>query len=275
MTLMTSIRKLRWHFKPFRYLNGFKHKLILPEAPSLDSLQQVEVEPFTQNSFLKLPFLDLSYPENDPNNYTFLDKPFTDLYPFYKKDVLDMVVKILDQDEMVQALATYFEGRPKLWNLQFNYSRPREGMTDSQFWHFNYGDKKQMHIMHYVSDVDMKSGPFTYLKRQSSDKVKRSPLWIERMTDKDLKTRFDIRPDSFNKLTGKKGETYVVDPGKLMHQGARCETDRIVLFISFTRAKPYETARKHTLSDAARQEIWKHYETHSTKNVFKEKTFCH
>jgi hypothetical protein len=89
-----------------------------------------------------------------------------------------------------------------------------------------------------------------------SDKVTRHPLVIERKTDENLKAEYGIdAAASVVRLTGKRGDVFVNDPGLLMHQGARCQTERLVLFITFTSRAPMSKGGRATMNAGDRSRL--------------------
>ena len=65
-------------------------------------------------------------------------------------------------------------------------------------------------------------------------------------------TKYKISPKNKVQAVGEVGSLFSVDPGVLMHQGARCEIERTVLFITVTSTTPYDPGRKITFE----RRIW-------------------
>jgi hypothetical protein len=170
-----------------------------------------------------------------------------------------LICELLRDPLIVDTLLRYFDGKPWLWNVALNYSDPSEGEQESQLWHFDYGDVRQLHFMLYFSEVDADSGPFTFFPAEVSDRVPRTYLEIERFDDHQLRTDFAIDPASAVRLTGHRGDCFINDPGRTMHQGARCKKPRLVLFLTFTTPTPMSMGGSRTLRAAQRQDLLQHY----------------
>lgn len=252
---------LRWNLKPNRWaVKGINTLRDLPSRMSENvapSPPSPLLDMLVSDGYGKLP-RTIAVPEIDVSPYAgqARNKPFVDITADYPDVVEKAFVDILADPETAAMIHGYFEGRPWLWNVALNYSEPREGLTDSQLWHFDYGDQRQLHLMAYFSDVGEASGPFTFLRMEDSQRVARHPFVIERMTDDDLANRFGIDAKAGTvRLTGKNGDLFVNDPGRLMHQGARCSTTRLVMFVTFTSRAPMSSGGGRTIAPAARKRL--------------------
>lgn len=181
---------------------------------------------------------------------------FADVTTEHPDLVARVFANIVNDPVLSNVINGYFDGDPWLWNVALNYSDPSDTLSDSQMWHFDYGDVRQLHFMVYFSDVDETAGPFTFLDAALSDKVDRHPLIIERLTDDDLSQRYEIEAQSQAiRLTGKRGDVFLNDPGRLLHQGARCARPRLVMFVSFTTPTPMSKGGKRTISKDMRAKL--------------------
>lgn len=243
----------RWRVKANRWAAKAVHTLT--DLPSRLSEQTVASPPsplfdmLAADGYGKLPSR-IDVPEIDLAPYAgkAKGKAFIDIAADHQDAVEEAFVKLLADDDIAAMIHGYFDGRPWLWNVALNYSEPSDGLTDSQLWHFDYGDVRQLHLLAYFSDVSEASGPFTFLKVADSKRVTRHPLIIERMTDEELARRFDIDAQGAQvRLTGERGDVFVCDPGRLMHQGARCTATRLVMFATFTSRAPMAKGQKATM----------------------------
>lgn len=244
---------LRWRVKANRWAAKAIHTLT--DLPSRISEQKTPSPPsalldmLVTDGYGKLPNR-IDAPAIDLTRYAgrAKGKAFIDIADDHRDAVEEAFVKLLANDDIAAMIHGYFDGRPWLWNVALNYSEPSDGLTDSQLWHFDYGDVRQLHLLAYFSDVSEASGPFTFLKVGESNRVTRHPLIVERMTDEELARRFDIDTRSAQvRLTGERGDVFVCDPGRLMHQGARCSTTRLVMFATFTSRAPMAKGQKATM----------------------------
>ena len=205
------------------------------QSSKLGDFGYVEVK----NNFIS----DISF-ERLPSKLSQNDgKAVIDVYDYFSDETNVLASEILSDVNVSSLVNNYFDHKPWLWNVSVTFTVPQTGEidfpVDSQMWHFDYGDKTQLHLMYYLSDVDEECGPLTFVDAIKSSKIKRHLTVIERINDNDLKKTHDIDPinDSI-KLTGDRGSLFVVDPGRLLHQGARCQRPRMVLFVSITSRFP-------------------------------------
>jgi hypothetical protein len=188
--------------------------------------------------------------------------------------VQNLLVDVLTNEKLSSTIRAYFDGNPWLWNVALNYSEANNRITDSQLWHFDYGDTRQLHLMAYFSDVDLNSGPFTFFNAIDSDKVDRNPWTIERFADEDLSTKYGIDVHSQAiRLTGSAGELFLADPGRLLHQGARCNKPRLVLFATFTSVAPMSLGGTRTLRPDQREDLYKAYQAKVSAPFFTKEFF--
>ncbi|MFQ3355179.1 MAG: hypothetical protein ACI8Y9_000914 [Paracoccaceae bacterium] len=195
-------------------------------------------------------------------------KSFFDISSLYTSEVNATAVKILSDPTVSNMISEYFSGEdPWLWNVSLNQSIPKKGLSDSQFWHFDYGDSKQLHLMFYVTKITEKAGPFSFMPKKISNTVRRDPFFIERLTDEDLIERYSVDSEEKIQATGEQGTLYIVDPGILMHQGARCEEERTVLFVTITTSTPYDLGGSSTLKPDSRDNLYNEYSATIQKNT--------
>jgi len=172
-------------------------------------------------------------------------QPFYDIYEDNELICKKLIRMLLDSPEIKNILNTYFAGEyVRFWNLSLNYSPQRSSeraFGESQLWHWDYNDKKTVHLMLYLKDVDQECGPFTYLSAADSTRIHRHPFWIERYSDSEVEGNLGKQlADSRKQFICGRGACLIADPGVLLHQGARNTRERMVLFASFTSDSPYE-----------------------------------
>ena len=260
--IRSMVTTLRWRLKPVRWAGKWVGALThvsrqtdqrQPTAANspalLDELRQYGHAKYSEP--FDVPQVDVAALAGSAKGAAFAD--VTTKHPDL---VAQDFANIVNDPILSNVINGYFDGDPWLWNVALNYSDPSNTLSDSQMWHFDYGDVTQLHFMVYFSDVDETSGPFTFLDAALSDKVDRHPLIIERLTDDDLAQRYDIEAQSQAiRLTGKRGDVFLNDPGRLLHQGARCAKPRLVMFVSFTTPTPMSKGGKRTISRDMRAKL--------------------
>ena len=270
---------LRWNLKLTRYLERFFNQI-----KGFKKLFRYKRIVYTQSEYLlafnKEACLKLESIENLPQiNLDSLKgrangKAFIDLANEYSETVTSIFNKVMCQEGVEDFIVGYFNGKPWLWNCALNYSDPSKQQTGSQLWHFDYGDTKQLHLMLYFSKVDEDSGPFTFLPHQYSKMVKRNTFLIERLTDEDLKHRYNYDVKELqSKLIGDRGDLFSADPGKLMHQGARAIKPRLVMFITFTTPSPTSHGGKSVMNGEMRRKLFKAYQEDCKNGILTKEVF--
>jgi hypothetical protein len=285
MSALNRLRKayvfVRWTLKPPRYLGRFLRSTfsrrrrtasagsVLSRGNDLhDRLRTSGYGALLATKF-ELPEVDLA-----PLTGTARGVPFFNALPMHWERFKPLICEILTEPKIADCILRYFDGNPWLWNVALNYSEESNVAQDSQLWHFDYGDVKQLHVMLYFTDVDAGSGPFTFLPAEISDRVPRAALTIERLTDEDLAQQHGIDVGSAVRLIGKRHDCFVADPGRVMHQGARCSKPRLVLFMTFTTPTPMSTGGHRTLRAAERRDLFRHYESVAgAQAAFREEFF--
>jgi hypothetical protein len=270
---------LRWNLKITRkfegLLNYIKNSSKIFNYKKIHFSSNHIINEFKLKAFLKLEN-KLEVPKINLKNLLgkAKDKAFVDIINDYKTEVSDVFISLMKIPGLEDAIAGYFNGKPWLWNCALNYSDPSKAQTSSKMWHFDYGDKKQMHLMIYISDVHLESGPFTFLPLDISKKVKRNLFTIERYTDESLLTVKGVDGIKCQtKLVGDKGDVFIADPGKLMHQGARASKPRLVMFVTFTSPAPTSTGGDSTMSQIFRKELWNKYQLNHSEGKLTYSTF--
>lgn len=282
--LFKSLAYFRWNFKPIRWLGKFARavrsfkfkndKYFFHQNSIKQSNKSQLVSSLRDNAYVMLDSpVDLpSITLDNFNDYNFKGgQSFYDVKGKYWEDIKNYVTQVFLDETFTTLICSHFKKEPRLWNIALNLSRPTDGLLDSQYWHFDYGDTQQLHFMIYFSNIDNESGPFTFLPLKESLKIPRSFFMIERFSDSNL-TKHGTSVDSAVRATGKRGDIYIADPGKLMHQGARCQKDRLVLFISITTQSPMSKAKDSTIDDDLRKSLLDSYNASNgnllSKNFF-------
>ena len=270
---------LRWNLKITRkfegLLNYIKNLSKLFNYKKIHYSSNNILKEFESNAYLKLEN-KLEVPRVKLENLLgkAKDKAFVDIINDYKTEVSDVFISLMKTPGVEDAIAGYFNGKPWLWNCALNYSDPSKAQTSSKMWHFDYGDKKQMHFMIYMSDIDIESGPFTFLPLDVSTNVKRNLFTIERYTDESLLTEKGVDGIKYQtKLVGDKGDVFMADPGELMHQGARASKPRLVMFVTFTSPAPISTGGDSTMSQSFRKDLWNNYQLNHSEGKLTNSTF--
>jgi hypothetical protein len=285
MSVIAPIRKtytfFRWTWKPTRYL-GRRLRLLAgaTNVTVANRWQPVSDNPlyedFCRNGYAALRDHPFRLPEIDLASLagTARESTFFNALPANWELLKPLITEVLAERRFVDCLLRYFDGLPWFWNVALNYSEAGNSLRESQLWHFDYGDVKQLHAMLYFSDVDMDCGPFTFFPASTSNKVPRSRWVIERLNDADLERVAGISLEERVCLTGKRGDFFIADPGRVLHQGARCNRPRLVMFLTFTTRAPMSRGGSKTLRRDQRVDLYKYYsETQGREAIFTKEFF--
>jgi hypothetical protein len=288
MSAVTRLRKIytyaRWGLKAPRYAGKLLRSSFssrhgpttaqgvraLPHNPLYEEMRAHGFSALPNAPFV-LPSIDIGALAGKARN-----TPFYNALGHHWEELKPLICDVLCHSQISDLLLRYFDGKPWLWNVALNYSEATDSLQDSQLWHFDYGDIKQLHVMLYFSDVDYDSGPFTFLPAGTSDKVPRSKLRIERFTDRQLYDDHGIDVSTTAvRLTGGERDCFFADPGRTLHQGARCRKHRLVLFLTFTTPTPMSSGGARTLRRSERVDLYRHYRTVTagSQMIFSDKFF--
>ncbi|MDL2143317.1 hypothetical protein QQY79_12360 [Flavobacterium tructae] len=148
------------------------------------------------------------------------------------------IIRLAFSKEILDAAIDYFGGKLLFESLQVLYSYPTKGdLRESQYWHKDFGDSKSFHGIMYLNDVEeVKQGPFVFVDRTESKKMKRS-IFIRRINDEDFMK--ELGEGKVETFYGKAGESIFVDPAVCYHYGSRCKEGRLAIFFTFNSSTPY------------------------------------
>lgn len=164
--------------------------------------------------------------------------PFKNLIRDEDFTIDNPIVKLAFSKEILDPAIDYFGGKLLFESLQVLYSYPTEGaLRESQYWHKDFGDSKSFHGIMYLNDVEeVQHGPFVFVDRTESKKMKRS-IFIRRISDQDFMK--ELGHNKVETFYGKAGESIFVDPAVCYHYGSRCKEGRLAIFFTFNSSTPY------------------------------------
>lgn len=124
------------------------------------------------------------------------------------------------QEKILRIAASYLGEVPYLCYVFLTLSRDhgKNQWEKSQLWHQDHDDAKMLKFFIYLNDVGDESGPFTFVPKQCSKKVKMS--FIPKHVPDDHILKY-VRPDEIKKITGKKFSAFMIDTSKCYHMGSR------------------------------------------------------
>lgn len=131
-------------------------------------------------------------------------------------------------------LATRYFGRvPLLTSMSVWWSPPNDSMQQSQLYHCDGEDARQLKFFFNVTDVTEEQGPFTLLPGGISDRIRAAKGIVARKVRDEEIEEFDGDRQKLV-LTGKAGEGACVDTCRCLHYGSRGNSKpRIVMMLRF------------------------------------------
>lgn len=240
---------LRWRLVPVRKLGKVKNKLTGHAAPPardsrfdparLEQLNAKGICPAMPVDPAQLKAIqDIYMPRGDAVVATDNGHPFENVVRPEDFNAENPLFQLAFSDDILNAADAYFDGKYSFASIQVARSFPTSGdLRESQKWHRDYGDAKSLHFIMYLNDVTkVENGPFVYVDKQVSKKVKRSPI-IRRLTDDQIAE--EIGSDEFETFYAKAGEAILMDPAVCYHFGSRCTIPRTAVFVTFNTHVPY------------------------------------
>jgi hypothetical protein len=148
------------------------------------------------------------------------------------------IIRLAFSKEILDMAIDYYSGSPILSTIQVLYAWPASSDNrESQKWHKDYSDAKSLHCMIYLNDVlTPTDGPFVFVDKQDSSKIRRSPL-IRRIDD--LQFVKELGSGIIRYFYGQAGSTMFVDPSPLYHYAHRTDKPHLGIFITFSTLMPY------------------------------------
>lgn len=242
---------LRWRLIPVRALGKVRNRLAGHAAPGLDGqsafLESPRLAELNQRGWTVAPSPDretlreiaeMYLPRAEDVVPTDYGHPFENVVRPEDFNATNPLFRLAFSDAILGAANSYFSGAFSMASIQVLRSFPTDGpLRESQMWHRDFGDAKSLHFIMYLSDVtEEKHGPFVFIDKPTSRRVKRSPI-IRRLSDEQIAS--EIGTDAFEVFRGRSGEAIWVDPAVCYHFGSRCRVPRTAIFITFNTHVPY------------------------------------
>jgi len=142
-------------------------------------------------------------------------------------------------DPAILAVASAYLGElPILGAVEFWYSRPIDAaLSNSQLYHVDLDDVRQLKVFLFVSDVDLESGPLTVLPAHVSARVSKALGYQPasgRVRVDDARIRPLLSPNDEVVLTGTSGTIVFVDTSRALHFGSRVSSrERYVVMVQY------------------------------------------
>ena len=151
--------------------------------------------------------------------------PFVLLYINDKLDSKNVFLRYALQKPLLKALRNYLGILPVIESISVWYSPNQTNFAgSSQLYHLDGQDVKTLQLFVYLEDVNTDNGPLVVVDAEPSEKLAneigyRKNKILRRIDDDLVKTR--TNPENIMTLTGKAGESYIVDTDRCLHYGSR------------------------------------------------------
>ncbi len=143
------------------------------------------------------------------------------------------IMKFVVSRPLVDLATRYFGRVPVLTSVSLWWSPPNDSMQQSQLYHCDGEDARQLKFFFNVSDVTAEQGPFTLLPGEISDRIRAAKGIVARKVTDEEVAEFGAHEKSLT-LTGKAGEGACVDTCRCLHYGSRGNSKaRVVLMLRF------------------------------------------
>lgn len=146
------------------------------------------------------------------------------------------------EPRLLAAASAYLGEFPLLTKIAFWHSQGTDSAPDnSQLYHCDHEDARQLKVFVYVSDVDETAGPLTVVPAEVSETIRRALGYtcFTKLADE----RVDplIPPGTETMLLGPSGTMVLLDTSRLLHFGSRvASTDRYAVMIQYLSYTNFE-----------------------------------
>ncbi len=244
--LKSAMTFVRWRVVPVRYfgkLTGL-HGPAVPPQPRLATTRTISEDGHAPGPAMPASLLEaITRQARERTSSVVPHKgghPFVNLMWPDDFSADNPVLQFAFSPDILDIADDYFRGQFILDSIQLLYSWPTETPEESQLWHRDFGDNRSLHCVVYLSDVpDDDAGPFTFVDKADSRRMKRSPF-IRRIDDRQFLQ--ELGDGKIRRMLGQAGTSVWVDPSTCYHFGSRCRTPRLALFVTFNSDRPFVAA---------------------------------
>ena len=138
---------------------------------------------------------------------------------------------------ILRLASKYLGSVPMLSGLRLWFTPPNSTAVDSQLYHCDREDQRQLKVLVNITDNGHQSGPFTVLPAAASQRAKSAVGYSYknyRLSDEQVWSVVD--PDEAVSFVGPRGSAYFADTSRCLHYGSRQNTQpRLVLMVQYTR----------------------------------------
>lgn len=144
------------------------------------------------------------------------------------------VLRFMISRPVLDLASIYLETVPVLSAASLWWTPPNQSTRQSQLFHRDGEDTRQLKFFFNVSDVTSQAGPLTFLAADVSDKIRRKIGYnTGRLTDEAIDEAGGA--GNYITLTGPRGSGAALDTSRCLHYGSRGNAvGRLILMFQFT-----------------------------------------
>jgi hypothetical protein len=131
---------------------------------------------------------------------------------------------------VLRAVMTSMDMVPHLESIDIIASKPSQGLSASQLWHYDVNDARILKLFVYLEDCGPSNGPFTFIPADSSQAVASAAGHY--ITDEHI-AGFVPR-SRWRAVEGPAGTAFFIDTGRCYHFGSRCTLPRYVFIATYS-----------------------------------------
>lgn len=148
----------------------------------------------------------------------------------------DGVMELALSRPIVRLASKYLASIPMLSSVRLWWSPPNASAVDSQLYHCDREDRRQLKVLINITATTQKNGPFTIIPAEASERIKTAVKYDYkdyRLTDEAVHAVEDQVQEIA--MTGPPGSASCVDTSRCLHYGSRHNTEpRLLLMLQYT-----------------------------------------
>jgi hypothetical protein len=138
-------------------------------------------------------------------------------------------IQLALRDDVLGTVTRYLGVVPVLDYVDVWYSRWTDALKNSQLFHCDWADTKQVKLFVFCTDIAMEDGPLVVIDAAASETLRRRVRYRFggprcRISDEDMQRH--LGDGAARALTGPKGSAAFVDTSRCFHQGSRLASDQ-------------------------------------------------
>ena len=228
------VHLVRLLFSPFKYRQ--RRKMVVNSGQFYENVSNLKFRGFLANASA-----DFDYTKDiialARERFGLLDKTkielsdnqqlFTGVLQDYPLDAESPFLKFATQEKLIALVSSYFGYMPILSHLGVWYSPAITTVhTDSQLFHCDQADIKQLKVFIYCNDVSSKDGALNIIDANLSRELRKNVnySWSDKkqcLSD-ELVSRY-VPSNNWNTLSGPAGSIFICDTSRCFHFGSRLE----------------------------------------------------